>query len=322
VGEYILRRLAVSVPVLVMITALIFILLELAPGDPLAAMLAPARGVVAPSKEYVEELRKEYGLDRPAPVRYLIWLGQVARGNLGASVTTSRPVVREIRDRLPATLELMVVSTLLAIALGVTLGVYSALHQYSILDYILMALSFTWVCVPAFFFALLVIFLFAIHLNWLPAGGLRTPGIESLTLLDNLKHLILPVFVLTMANLAEYVRFTRASVLDVMQSDFATVARAKGLRVHTIIYRHILRNALIPIVTRVGLSVAWLFSGALIVETVFRWPGLGVLMLQGVMTRDYPLILGMNLFIAVTVLVSNLVTDIAYAFVDPRIRYT
>ena len=321
-GEYILRRLAVSVPVLVMITALIFILLELAPGDPLAAMLAPARGVVAPSKEYVEELRKEYGLDRPAPVRYLIWLGQVARGNLGASVTTSRPVVREIRDRLPATLELMVVSTLLAIALGVTLGVYSALHQYSILDYILMALSFTWVCVPAFFFALLVIFLFAIHLDWLPAGGLRTPGIESLTLLDNLKHLILPVFVLTMANLAEYVRFTRASVLDVMQSDFATVARAKGLRVHTIIYRHILRNALIPIVTRVGLSVAWLFSGALIVETVFRWPGLGVLMLQGVMTRDYPLILGMNLFIAVTVLVSNLVTDIAYAFVDPRIRYT
>ena len=321
-GEYILRRLAVSVPVLVMITALIFILLELAPGDPLAAMLAPARGVVAPSKEYIEELRKEYGLDRPAPVRYLIWLGQVARGNLGASVTTSRPVVREIRDRLPATLELMVVSTLLAIALGVTLGVYSALHQYSILDYILMALSFTWVCVPAFFFALLVIFLFAIHLDWLPAGGLRTPGIESLTLLDNLKHLILPVFVLTMANLAEYVRFTRASVLDVMQSDFATVARAKGLRVHTIIYRHILRNALIPIVTRVGLSVAWLFSGALIVETVFRWPGLGVLMLQGVMTRDYPLILGMNLFIAVTVLVSNLVTDIAYAFVDPRIRYT
>ncbi len=321
-GEYILRRLAVSVPVLVMITALIFILLELAPGDPLAAMLAPARGVVAPSKEYVEELRREYGLDRPAPVRYLIWLGQVARGNLGASVTTSRPVVREIRDRLPATLELMAVSTLLAIALGVTLGVYSALHQYSILDYILMALSFTWVCVPAFFFALLVIFLFAIHLDWLPAGGLRTPGIESLTLLDNLQHLILPAFVLTMANLAEYVRFTRASVLDVMQSDFATVARAKGLRVHTIIYRHILRNALIPIVTRVGLSVAWLFSGALIVETVFRWPGLGVLMLQGVMTRDYPLILGMNLFIAVTVLVSNLVTDIAYAFVDPRIRYT
>ena len=321
-GEYILRRLAVSVPVLVMITALIFILLEMAPGNPLAAMLAPARGVVAPSKEYVEELRKEFGLDRPRHVRYLIWLGQVARGNLGASVTTSRPVVREIRDRLPATQELMVVSTLLAIALGVTLGVYSALHQYSILDYILMALSFTWVCVPAFFFALLVIFLFAIHLDWLPAGGLRTPGIERFSLLDNLKHLILPAFVLTMANLAEYVRFTRASVLDVMQSDFATVARAKGLRVHTIIYRHILRNALIPIVTRVGLSVAWLFSGALIVETVFRWPGLGVLMLQGVMTRDYPLILGMNLFIAVTVLLSNLVTDIAYAFVDPRIRYT
>ena len=125
-----------------------------------------------------------------------------------------------------------------------------------------------------------------------------------------------------MGNLAEYVRFTRASMLDVMQSDFATVAKAKGLHVPTIIFRHILRNALIPIVTRVGLSVAWLFSGALIVETVFRWPGLGVLMLQGVMTRDYPLILGMNLFISVTVLLSNLITDIAYAFIDPRIRYT
>ncbi len=321
-SEYILRRVAISVPVLVLITAIIFILLELAPGDPLAAMLAPARGVVAPTEEYVAELRKTFGLDRPAPVRYLIWLGQVARGNLGASVTTSRPVVQEIRDRLPATLELMVISTILAIVIGVTLGVYSALHQYSFLDYILMALSFTWVCVPAFFFALLTIFLFAIHLDWLPAGGFRTVGIEKFSLLDNLKHVILPAFVLTMGNLAEYVRFTRASMLDVMQSDFATVAKAKGLHVPTIIFRHILRNALIPIVTRVGLSVAWLFSGALIVETVFRWPGLGVLMLQGVMTRDYPLILGMNLFISVTVLVSNLVTDIAYAFVDPRIRYT
>ncbi len=321
-SEYILRRLAVSVPVLLMITALIFILLELAPGDPLAAMLAPARGVVAPSKEYVEELRREYGLDKPAPVRYFIWLGQVVRGNLGTSVTTSRPVVREIRDRLPATLELMVISTLLAIVLGVSLGVYSALNQYSIPDYILMALSFTWVCVPAFFFALLVIYLFAIHLDWLPAGGFRTPGIEKFSLFDNLRHAILPTLVLTMSNLAEYVRFTRASMLDIKQADFATVARAKGLRTGTIIFRHLLRNALIPIVTRVGLSVAWLFSGALIVETVFRWPGLGVLMLQGVMTRDYPLILGMNLFISVTVLMSNLVTDIAYAFVDPRIRYT
>ena len=320
-SRYVMRRLVISVPVLIGITAVIFTLLELTPGDPLAAMLAPARGVVAPTEDYVAELRRAYGLDKPAPVRYFIWLGQILRGNLGSSVTTSRPVVREIFDRLAATLELMVVSTLLAIIVGVPLGVLSAVKQYSVPDYVLMWLSFTWVCIPAFFFALIMIYIFSIHLEWLPAGGFRTAGIERFSLLDNLRHLILPAFVLAMSSLAGYVRYTRASVLDVIQSDFTTVARAKGLSERVVIFRHVFRNALIPVVTRIGLSLAWLFSGTLIVETVFRWPGLGVLMMQAVMTRDYPLISGMNFFISVTVLLSNLLTDVVYGFVDPRIRY-
>ena len=320
-GRYIIRRLLTSVPVMIGITALIFIMLELMPGDPIAAMMAPARGVVAPTAEYVQELRHHYGLDKPAPIRYLKWLGQVFQGNLGSSITTSRPVVQEILDRLPATLELMGVSTLLAIIVGVPLGVFSAVKQYSIGEYILMAFSFTWVCIPGFFFGLITIYLFALHLEWLPAGGFRTVGIEEYSIIDNLKHLVLPALVLAMSSLAGYVRFTRAAMLDVLQAEYVMTARAKGVSERRVILLHAFRNALIPIVTRVGLSLAWLFSGALIVETVFRWPGLGVLTMQAVMTRDYPLISGMSFFVAVVVLAANLVTDVAYGFVDPRIRY-
>jgi peptide/nickel transport system permease protein len=215
----------------------------------------------------------------------------------------------------------MVVSTVLSIAVGVPLGIYSAVKQYSIPDYILMGVSFTWVCIPSFFFALIMIYVFSLHLEWLPAGGFRTIGIEKFSIIDNLEHLILPAVVLAMGSLAGYVRFTRAAMLDILQGDYITTARAKGVSERRVILGHAFRNALIPIVTRVGLSLAWLFSGALIVETVFRWPGLGVLMMQSVMTRDYPLISGMTFFIAVTVLGANLLTDIAYGFVDPRIRY-
>jgi peptide/nickel transport system permease protein len=280
----------------------------------------PMRGQTAISSEYVEQLRHQLGLDKPLPHRYVIWVREVLRGNLGTSNTTRKPVLREIKDRLPATLELMGVSTLFAILLGVPLGVVSALKQYSIVDYILMGLSFAWVCIPDFFFGLLTIYFFALRLKVLPSGGFRTPGAEF-SLADNFQHLLLPVLVLGMANMATFMRYTRASVLDVVHKEYITVARAKGLAERAITYRHALRNALIPVVTRIGLNVAWLFSGALIVEAVFRWPGLGSFFMQAIVNRDYPMITGMNLFIAVTTLLANLLTDIAYAFVDPRIKY-
>lgn len=320
-STYIMRRVLTNVPVLFGITAVIFLLMELMPGDPLMSMLAPAVGVHALPEGYIENLRHELGLDKPLPIRYLIWLGQVVQGNLGTSVTTTRPVMQEILFRLPATLELMIASTCLSVIVGVPLGIYSAVKQYSFLDYLLMTLSFVWICIPAFFFALIMIYIFSLHLGWLPAGGFRTAGVDKFSLGDNLKHLAMPAVVLAMGSLAEYLRFTRAAMLDVLHSEYIVTARAKGLSYRVVILVHALRNALIPVVTRIGLSLAWLFSGALIVETVFRWPGLGVLMMQGVMTRDYPLILGQTLFIAVTVLAANLITDVTYGLIDPRIRY-
>ena len=317
---YVIRRLVISIPTVIGVSMLIFLMLELAPGDPLVAILMPMKGVVAPQPGYMENLRRELGLDKPVHVRYMIWLVEVLKGNLGTSFTLSRPVADEILARLPATLELMLVATLFAILVGIPLGVLSAVKQYSLLDYILMWLSFSWVCIPGFFFGMIMIYVVSLQLKWLPAGGFGTPG-AKFSLIDNLRHLILPAFVLGMSSLAEFVRYTRVSVLETLHQEYITAARAKGLSRTVVIFRHALRNALLPVLTRIGLTVPWIFSGSLIIENVFRWPGLGTLFMQSIVTRDYPLITGMSLIIALLVIASNLVTDLFYVIVDPRIRY-
>lgn len=319
-SQYIARRLLISIPVLLGVTAMVFLLVNAAPGDPLMGMLMSARGTSGLSEEAIELRRHQLGLDKPVLVRYFIWLREIMRGNLGESYVTHRPVSFEIMARLPPTLELMGVSTLFAIVVGIPLGVFSALKQYSVWDYIVTTVSLAWVCIPDFFFALLLIAIFALQLRVLPSGGFRTAGGEP-SVVDNLRHLILPAAVLGMSALATYVRYTRSSVLEVIQEEYITVARSKGLKERVVVFRHALRNALLPVVTVIGLSLPWLFSGALIVETVFRWPGLGTLFMKAVESRDYTLIVGMNLIVAVMVVIANLVTDVAYAFVDPRIRY-
>lgn len=314
---YILRRLIIAIPVLIGITLITFLAYNLAPGDPIDAMIDPN---VAISPADLEKLRENLGLDQPVIVRYGIWLGQAVRGNLGFSYRSGEPVIERIGRRLPATLQLTVTALLIAIGLGIPLGVISAMRQYSRLDYALTFFAFGGISIPNFFLALGAIYLLALKLKLFPSHGLGDPDAEWF-LSTRLHHLILPALVLGLDRTAGFLRYTRSSMLEVLGQDYMTTARAKGLRPRVRLLRHGLRNALISIITIVGLSLPSLFGGSVIVETIFAWPGIGQMAITAVTQRDYPVLMGVALISSVIVLVSNLVADIAYAIVDPRIRY-
>ena len=315
--RYIIRRLLISIPVLFGITVIIFVLANLMPGDAVTAMVTDEAPI---SGQALEARRAQLGLDQPMPVRYVIWVQQLLRGNLGYSFVTSVSIGATIAKRVPATLELMGVSLLFSNHIGVNLGIVSAIKQYSLLDYVLTILGFAGLSVPVFFLGMLLIYIFALRLGWFPTSGMRTAG-EPFSLQDNLRHLVLPALSLGVLRTAVFLRYTRASMLDVLQSDYITTARGKGLTENLVIIRHAMRNALIPIITIVGLNLPVLFAGAVIIETVFQWPGMGLLYITAVRQRDYPMIMGLGLIFAIVVLMSNLLTDITYAFADPRIRY-
>lgn len=316
--KYIIRRIVISLPVLIGITIITFGAYNLAPGDPISAMIDPSLPM---SGEMMEKLRREYGLDQPLPVRYVIWLREAAKGNLGYSFASRRPVSQIIGERLPATLQLTLFSLLIAIALGIPLGVYSALHQYSKLDYILTLSAFFAVSVPAFFFALGAIWIFSLRLDLFPVQGLNTPGAQNLVL-DRIHHLILPATVLGVERIAGFLRYTRSAVLEVLGQDYMTTARAKGLPNQVVFWRHGFRNALITLITIIALSLPGLFGGAFIIEWIFSWPGMGQLAIASINARDYPTLMGTALIGSILVLVSNLLADILYAAADPRIRYS
>jgi len=314
---YMIRRILISIPVFIGITIIMFALINSAPGDPLVALMNPERAV---DQATIEALRKELGLDKPTPVRYAIWFGQMMRGNLGKSFITRQPVLEDIQQRLPATLELMAVALGMAILIGVPLGILSALRQYSILDYIMTVSSFFWVSVPIFFLGLVLMYLFSLKLDLFPVSGIQTAG-EPFSILDNLWHLFLPAVAIAATNIAGFLRYSRASMLEVVRQEYISTARAKGLRERTVMLRHAFRNALLPIVTLIGLTIPNLFGGAVITETIFQWPGIGMLYVQAVRGRDYNLTMGISFFSALLILAANLVTDLAYAWVDPRIKY-
>ena len=315
-AQFILRRVLVSVPLLVGITLVIFLLANLMPGDPVLAVMT---GEAQLSEAQLQAARERLGLDAPLPVRYIRWLGEVARGNLGDSYITGRPVLETLLRRIPATLELMGVSLLFSVVLGMALGIVSAIKQYSFLDYLLTVLGFAGVSVPVFFTGMLLIYTFAIKLQWLPTSGMTTPG-EPFSLVDNFRHLLMPALAIGLLRTAVFMRYTRGSMLEVLQSDFVRTARSKGLSERTVTV-HALRNALIPVVTIIGLNLPVLIGGAVIIETLFQWPGMGLTYITAVNQRDYTMIMGFVLFTSVFVLISNLLTDISYAFVDPRVTY-
>jgi peptide/nickel transport system permease protein len=248
------------------------------------------------------------------------WLGNLAQGNLGYSYTSAESVSSMIARRIPATLELMGVSLLISVVLGLILGTVSALRQYSAVDYGLTLFGFIGISIPDFFLGMILVFVFALKLQWFPTSGMVTLGEDS-SWVDNLRHLFLPAFALSLVRTSVFMRYTRASVLEVINNDHVRTANAKGLSRLTVILRHVLRNALIPVVTIIGINLTVLFAGAVIIETIFQWPGIGLMFITAVSGRDAPVIMGYVLISSLMVLASNLLTDIVYSWVDPRIRY-
>jgi peptide/nickel transport system permease protein len=301
-------------------TVVTFVIINLAPGDPVTALINPLELNVMSAKD-IEQRREDLGLNDPLPVRYGLWLKELATGNLGYSIQNKDAVRSMIIDKLPASLGLTATALFLAIVIGVTLGVYSALHQYSIFDYILTILTFFGVSVPAFFVALLGMYVFSVRLKWLPVFGMWTPGEPTTLNLDLIKHGILPVAALAIPQIAGFMRYARAATLDALGAEHVTTARAKGLKESAVLWRHVFRTALLPLVTIVGLSLPHIIGGSFIIETIFSWPGVGLLGYTAIMQRDYPVQLGIALMAAVAVLLANLATDVIYGLVDPRIRY-
>ena len=303
--RYIIRRLLYTIPVMLMVSLIVFGILHIAPGDA-ATMLAgdDAR------PEDVAAVREKYVLDQPLHVQYGVWLDNVLHGDLGRSIVTRRPVLSEALARLPSTVELAFAALFLAVVAGMIVGVISATRQYSLLDHATMILALLGISAPVFWLGLVLIFFFAVELRWFPTGGSGT-----------IQQLVLPAVTLGAASTAIIARMTRSSMLEVIRQDYIRTARAKGLWEQTVMLRHALKNALIPVVTVIGLQFGYLLAGAVITETVFSRPGLGRLLVASITSRDFPVVQGTLMLLSVSFVLINLLVDILYGYLDPRIRY-
>jgi len=320
--KYVMRRVLATIPVVIGVTLITFSLMHATaqnyiPGVDLNPALKP---------EDIEAIKRYLGLDRPLYIQYLTWLTNLVHGDFGRSMTDGSTVSSHIFDRLPATLELTVTAILLGIVISIPLGVTGALRRGSKLDHFFTALSVGGFAVPAFWLGLILILIFSVQfqawgLPFLPSGGVITPGTEGGDLLDRLVHLIMPATVLSFVYISIWSRFTRSSMLEVLGQDYVRTARAKGMTERRVVYLHALRNAVIPLVTLVGLELPALVSGGLVVEVVFSWPGIGKLLYERAIQTDYTTVLGITTFAALLVIFGNLLADILYALLDPRIRY-
>jgi peptide/nickel transport system permease protein len=298
--KYIIRRLFQLIPLLIGISLITFFVMHMAPGDPTALFTDPN---IKPAE--LARIRANWGLDKPIGIQYLMWLKNAAMFNFGNSYISGKPVTVEIFERLPATLLLMSISYILILLISIPAGVISAVRKGSLFDNLFTVISFLFMSIPTFWLALIFMLVFSLKLEWFPPFG----------------NIILPSAVMTISGLAGITRYQRASMLEVLGQEYIKVARAKGLPENIVIFKHALRNALIPIVTLLGLSIPDLFGGAFIIETIFAWPGMGRLGVSAVFSRNYPLIMGITMFTAVLIIMCNLLADIGYALVDPRIRY-
>jgi peptide/nickel transport system permease protein len=334
-GRYILTRLLNLIPVLVGITLLVFLFLHLIPGDP-AQILAGQRA----TPETVEAIRNQLGLNQPLPIQYFLFLGNLLRFNLGYSIISGTSIIQEIATRWPATFELSVVAIVMALILGIPAGVLAAVRKNSAIDNLTMSGSLLGVSMPVFWLGLLLIYLFAVNLRWLPPGlrisqeaALSFKSITGFYVLDALlqlnwnvftdvlAHLILPGLTLSTIPLASIARITRSAMLEVLSQDYIRTARAKGVLERWVIFKHALKNALLPVVTIIGLQFGTLLGGAILTETIFSWPGIGSWIYEGILNRDYPVVQGGIIFVSISFVLINLLVDISYAFLDPRIQY-
>jgi len=318
--NYIIRRVIQMIPVMIGILFILFFILEQAPGTPASNMMHPKM-----TPEQKAEINEKLGLNTPWYERFVSWVGEAVHGNLGYSITHKKPVTDVIGDYTGPTLLLALIALAISVFIGVPIGVVSATKQYGFLDNTLTVFSLIGISIPSFFFGLLLLKQFAVDIQIFPLFGLTNPLLMSNNpidkILDMAWHLFLPSIVLGLGSMASFMRYTRSSMLEVIKQDYIRTARAKGLKEKTVIYRHAFRNAVIPIITLLGFTIPGLLSGAVITETIFALPGLGKITIEATMTRNYPLILGINAMLAFLTLLGALVADILYAIADPRIRY-
>ncbi len=324
-GRYVLKRLLQAVPLLLGIATVTFFIVHLAPGDPMDMYLEERyRREMDP--QVIELIRKKYGLDQPIHVQYVKWIGNLVKGDLGESFRYRRPVASLLAERIPYTLQLAGLALLFDALFGIALGIVAAVKQYSAVDKSVTVGSLIVYSIPGFWLALMLVLVFSVNLGWFPTSQTRSLDYDLLSwsgkFLDRLWHLVLPVFVLGVASAAGTARFMRGRLLEVLSEEYVLAARARGLRERTVILKHALRNALIPIVTIYGLALPFLLGGAVLIERVFAWPGMGLLAVEAIGARDYPIILATSMIAAVLVVLGNLLADITYALVDPRVSYS
>jgi len=322
-STYALRRILQTIPILLIISILLFIMVRAAPGGPLTA----ARRNPNITEEQIQKLEEQLGLNRPLPVQYAEWVGKMLRGDMGQSIKFRRPVSEMIGERIPNTLILVGFSFLAALLIAIPVGILSALKPYSVFDYVATTLTFLGQSLPVYWLGLGLILLFYVTLKnpfngnpLFPGGGMNTFGKEG-DFLDTLWHLMLPVTALSLGWSAWYSRFLRSSMLDVLHEDYIRTAHAKGLSERVVNYSHALKNAILPLVTLMALDLPSLFAGALFVETIFSWPGMGRLFWDAARGRDYPVLLGVVMITAVLIIVANILADLAYGILDPRVKY-
>ena len=315
--NFILRRLIYAIPTLIGISIITFVIVRMSPGDPIRLVTFGQRDITG---EDIERLRHAYGLDKPLPLQYVDWLIAVVQLNFGQSFIYHQDAFQLLLTRVPATLQLAVVALALQLLIGVPLGVIAALKRGTWLDGAIRVFGVAGHALPAFWLGLVLIIVFAVGLRWLPSQGLLSVGKDVWDLPDRLRHILLPAFVLSLTGIANYSRILRTETLDVLSQDFVRTAHAKGLHERTVVFVHALRNALIPVVTALGGILAGLVGGALVVEQVFSWPGVGQFTFQAAIAKDYPIVQAATMFVSALLVVSYLLRDIAYAVVDPRIK--
>ncbi len=321
---YFLRRLLETVPTVLMITLVVFLMMQSIPGDPVVALLGEAY-----TEEEAVKVRAEYGLDRPILVQYVVWLGKLVQGDWGTSILSGRPVLKDVLIRLPVTLELIVIAMGVALLIAIPAGIIGALRQNTWADYTATSVAMVGVSIPEFFIGVLLLLVFSFGLGGLlpSSGWVYLPGtcptiVCGTSLWGNMQHVLMPAFALGVGRAALLTRLLRASMLEVVRTEYVTTARAKGLSERPVIFKHALKNALIPTVTVMGLQIGFLIGGAIVVETLFAMPGLGTFGIEAIIGRDYQQVQGFALITALAFVVMNLLVDLTYTFLDPRIRYT